>query len=53
MKKTSNKPGEISYHTMDLVPFHSSHYPVSEYSDSDDYPLVCGKALAITADIPL
>lgn len=38
-KKKSHRPREISYHTMDLVPFRSSHYPASEHSDSDGWEL--------------
>lgn len=58
-KKKSHRPGEISYRTMDLVPFRSSHYPVSEHSDSDGWELSScvwggfGCVGAITADIPL
>lgn len=58
-KKKSHRPREISYRTMDLVPFRSSHYPVSEHSDSDGWELSSsvwggfGCVRAITADIPL
>lgn len=44
---------------MDLVPFRSSHYPVSEHSDSDGWELSSsvwggfGYVRAIMADIPL
>lgn len=34
-KKKSHRPREISYRTMDLVRFCSSHYPVSGHRDSD------------------
>lgn len=44
---------------MDLVPFRSSHYPVSEHGDSDGWELSSsvwggfGCVRAIRADIPL
>lgn len=38
-KKEKNRRREINYRTMDLVPFHSSHYPVSEQSNSDGWEL--------------
>lgn len=33
-KKKSHRPTEISYHTMDLVNFCSSHYPVSGHRET-------------------